>query len=83
MYMEIHKTYTYTHTVHLIKKFTFRNHGKPYLAYVSTIQVRITLEESTLMKVRRYVRNLTYVSTYGACTRALQQKGSMHFAIVV
>ena len=52
--------------VRIIKKFTFRNHGKPYLAYVSTIQVRLTLEENTLTKVCSHVRNLTYVSTYGA-----------------
>ena len=52
--------------VHVIKKFTLRNHGKAYLAYVSMIQVRLTLEESSLTKVRNYVCNLTYVSTYGA-----------------
>ena len=42
--------FMHVHTVRLIKKFTFRNHDNPYLAYVyivSTIQVPITLEEST------------------------------------
>ena len=49
-------------------KFTLRNHGKPYLAYASTIQVRLTLEESTLTKVRTQ----SYLRIYIRCTRVLQ-----------
>ena len=63
------------------KKFTFHNYGKQYLAYVSTIQVQITLQESTLTKVRRYVRNLTYVSTYSRRARLLFSDIRSHYSI--